>query len=275
MKHLHFVFTNFNNSGYTENAIKSIQAFNNEGIQIVVVDNKSDQEDVEALKAFEKSYSNLTIIYSDENLGYFRGLNVGINYLKNTFPDIDSYMVIGNNDVLFPEDFYQSIFNKQEILDKYPVISPNIITADGFHQNPHVISNISKTREIIYDIYHTNYIFAKLIIQLARVTSSFTDRKDEEQHEIAQEIYQGYGAIYILTPLFFENFEELWSPTFLMYEEYFLSKQLSDKGFKTYYEPSIKLTHLMHATTDKLPGKLKWQFSKNAHKEYRKYVKIK
>ena len=59
-----------------------------------------------------------------------------------------------------------------------------------------------------------------------------------------------------------------------MYEEYFLSKQLLDKGFMTYYEPSIKLTHLMHATTDKLPGKLKWKFSKKSHKEYRKYVKV-
>jgi GT2 family glycosyltransferase len=274
MEHIHFVFTNYNNSKFTENAIKSIQEFDNGLIQIVVVDNKSDEDDIKALKQFESKYSNLSIVYSKDNLGYFRGLNVGIHYLKEKFPHTNAYMVIGNNDVLFPKDFYQSIINKKDLLEKYPVISPNIITADGFNQNPHVISKISKTREIIYDIYHTNYIFAKLIIQLAKITSSFTDRKDEEQHEVAQEIYQGYGAIYILTPLFFENFKDLWAPTFLMYEEYFLSKQLSDKGYKIYYEPSIKLTHLMHATTDKLPGKLKWQFSKKAHKEYRKYVKI-
>jgi hypothetical protein len=59
-----------------------------------------------------------------------------------------------------------------------------------------------------------------------------------------------------------------------MYEEFYLSKQLSDKGYKIFYEPSIRLTHLMQASTDKLPGKLKWKFSKESHAVYRKYIKI-
>ena len=274
MKKLNFVITNYNNSKFTEDAIKSTKDFDNGLVKIVVVDNDSDKEDVEALIKIEQNYKNVKVIYSKENVGYFRGLNIGINYLRDQYPNEEAYWVIGNNDVIFPKDFYDSILKKEELFEKYPVVSPNIVTADGFHQNPHVINEISKVREFIYDIYHTNYIFAKAIIKLAKWTSSFTDRKDEEQHEIAQEIYQGYGAIYILSPLFFELFKELWSPTFLMYEEYFLSKQLSDKGYKVYYEPSIKLTHLMHATTDKLPGKVKWEFSKRAHREYRKYVKI-
>lgn len=270
---LGFVFTNYNNSGFTENAIKSIVESNNELFRIVVVDNASDLEDIKELQRIESQYANLHIIYHKKNVGYFKGLNLGINHLKTNFPEIN-LMVVGNNDVLFPKNFYSSILNKQKIFDKYPVISPNIITTDGFHQNPHVIKKISILRQIIYDIYHSNYFIAKIIIKLAKITKSFTNRTDQNQFGVAQEIYHGYGACYILTPLFFELFEELWSPTFLMYEEYFLSKQLSDKGYKIFYEPSIKLTHLMHATTDKLPGKLKWEFSKKSHKEYRKYVEI-
>jgi GT2 family glycosyltransferase len=109
---------------------------------------------------------------------------------------------------------------------------------------------------------------------LAKLTQRFTDRKDEQQHAVAQEIRQGYGACYILTPKFFEHFDELWAPTFLMYEEFFLAKQLEDKGFKTYYEPRIMVTHHCHASTGTLPGKFRWQLSKQAHKEYRKYVKV-
>jgi len=272
---LGFVFTNYNNSGYTENAIKSIVNYNRGKLfKIIVVDNLSDKEDVINLQRIEKENSKVSVIYSDVNLGYFKGLNLGINYLRSNFKEID-YMIVGNNDVLFPENFYTSLLNNKNKLDKYPVISPNIITADGFHQNPHVINKIGKIREIIYDIYHLNYFFAKGIVRLAKLTHFFTDRKDEEQHEIAQEIHQGYGAMYILSPKFFQLFENLWSPTFLMYEEYFLSKQLSDKGYNVFYEPSIHLTHLMHATTDKLPGKLKWKYSKASHREYRKYVKVK
>jgi GT2 family glycosyltransferase len=66
----------------------------------------------------------------------------------------------------------------------------------------------------------------------------------------------------------------LWAPTFLMYEEFFLSKQLADKGYKIFYEPSIKVIHLTHATTNNLPSKTKWLIARDSHKIYRKYVKI-
>lgn len=267
-----FVFTNYNNAKFTKEAIDSIQIFNSGLFPIVVVDNDSDDKDIEELNLIKDKYENVDIVLSKTNIGYFKGLNLGINYLRNNHSDINC-IVAGNNDVLFSKDFYEAILKNNNLLIKYPVISPNIITADGFHQNPHVIEKISKIREVLYDIYHLNYFFAKLIIKLSKLTKSFTDRNDEAQHNVAQEIYQGYGACYILTPKFFEMFQELWAPTFLLYEEYFLSKQLSDKGYKIIYEPSIKLTHLMHATTNKLPGKLKWKFSKEAHKEYRKYIK--
>jgi len=268
-----FVFTNFNNAKFTQDAINSIQAFNNGLLRIVVVDNDSDHDDIVKLNLINDKYENVDIVFSKKNVGYFRGLNLGINYLRNNHPDINC-MVVGNNDVLFPKNFYEAINKNKNILIKYPVISPNIITADGFHQNPHVIKKISKIRECVYDIYHFNYQLSKLIIKLANFTKPLSDRNDEEQHEVAQEIYSGYGACYILTPKFFQLFKELWAPTFLMYEEFFLSKQLSDKGCKIFYEPSISLTHLMHASTDKLPGRIKWKFSKESHEVYRKYIKI-
>ena len=99
-------------------------------------------------------------------------------------------------------------------------------------------------------------IYPFLIGYLSNATKKITDRDDEEQFEVAQTIYQGYGACYILGPLFFENFDLLWAPTFLMGEKnFFLSKQLEKKGMKVYYEPSIKVNHHDHATMSKLPSK--------------------
>lgn len=268
-----FVFTNYNNAKYTKNAVESIHKFEYNNIKVIIVDNKSKEDDIIILKELESQFPNINIIYNDENVGYFSGLNIGIKFIRENNPSYD-YLVIGNNDVLFPKNFVEQLKNKISLFEKYPVVSPNIITLDGFNQNPHVISGISKKREFIYDLYHSNFLLSKFIIKLSNLTRSFTDRQDEKQHEIAQEIYQGYGAMYILGPVFFKNYDELWSPTFLMYEEYFLSKQLSDKGFKIYYEPSIKLTHLMHATTNLLPAKIKWEFSRKAHKVYRQYIKV-
>lgn len=270
---LGFVFTNFNNAKISINAVESIRSNAKCNYFIVIVDNASDKSDLNFLTSHLLPSNHIHIISSPENLGYFKGLNVGIKYLRENHKSVD-LMIIGNNDLIFPEKFFTSLIDKADLFSKYPVISPDIITMDGFHQNPHVISSISKLREIIYDLYHSNYFIAQLIVSLAKYTRNFTRRGDEDQFKISQEIYQGYGACYILTPIFFNHFEELDSPTFLMYEEFFLAKQLNKKGFKVFYDASISLVHLMHASTDKLPGKVKWKFSRASHKEYRKHIKI-
>lgn len=268
-----FIFTNFNNSKFTKEALLSISKTEYSSSPVIVVDNNSNEGEVTALSALNEQYTNLFLILSKQNVGYFSGLNLGIKYARNVFPDVD-YWIIGNNDLVFPTDFSEQLTACKDVLQKYPVVSPNIRMIDGTPQNPHVISAISKKREFIYDLYHSSYFMAGLIVRLAKLTHRFTDRKDEQQHEIAQEIYQGYGACYVLGPKFFEHFRELWSPTFLMYEEFFLSKQLEEKGFKTYYEPRIRVTHHCHASTGTLPGKYRWQLCRDAHKEYRKYVKV-
>lgn len=269
-----FVFTNYNNSHYTRQVIDSISLNDNwNDSYVVIVDNKSGSPDVELLELIKQDYPRIKLILNKENSGYFIGLNIGIKYLRDKYQDLN-HIVIGNNDLVFPPDFVKRLHTKKAIFEKYPVISPDLITLDGVHQNPHVIQKISKVRELIYDVYYSNYYFSLAIGYLARVTRKFTDRNDEEQYEIAQTIYQGYGACYILSPLFFVNFESLWAPTFLMGEEFFLSKQLEDKGFKVYYDPFFVVNHHDHATMGKLPTKKLWSISRDSHKVYRKYVKV-
>ena len=269
-----FVFTNFNNSKVTQQAIDSISLNDNFGDSIlVIVDNKSDTFNVALLKEITKNYINVKAIYYDKNVGYFQGLNIGIQYLRENMPNVE-YMVIGNNDLLFPKNFMNQIYMKHDLMNSYPVISPNIITLDGIHQNPHVISKISKVREIIYDLYFIHYFLAIIIERVAQYTKKITDRKDELQHATGQAIYQGYGACYIIGPLFFKYFDLLWAPTFLMGEELFLSRQLESKNLKVYYEPSIVVNHQCHSTMGKMTSKEKWKIAQKAHKVYRKYVKI-
>jgi len=269
-----FVFTNYNNSLFTREAIHSIALNSNwNDCYIVVVDNSSDEKDIELLKEIKRDYPSIHLILNSENLGYFKGLNVGIQYLRSKEEKID-HIIVGNNDLFFPDGFIHLIYNNLSIFENYAVISPNIITLDGFHQNPHVVKNISKFREMIFDLYFSNYYLSLIIKKVAAVTINFTDRKDEEQFDIAQTIYQGHGACYILGPLFFSNFESLWAPTFIMGEELFLSRQLANKNLRIYYEPSIVVYHHCHATLDKMPNKKYWEISRESHKVYRKYVKI-
>jgi len=268
-----FVCTNYNNSSYTREAVCSLLKNDGNQCRIVVVDNNSDNGNVEVLKNLVREFPEVELILSKENVGYFSGLNLGMRHLRCSQPDI-KIMVVGNNDLVFPADFADSIRRNLFTFEKYAVVSPDIVTLDGVHQNPHVISKISKFREFVYDLHYANYYLAIAIRQLAKLSRGFTERPDQTRHDIAQEIYSGLGACYVLGPVFFHHFEELWAPTFLMHEEYFLSKQLSEKGLRIYYEPSIKILHHLHGAVDALGDRETWEAARDAHRIYRQYAKV-
>jgi GT2 family glycosyltransferase len=268
-----FVFTNYNNSRYTKDVIYSLSKSNSfSDIYIVIVDNKSEDKDIENLIKISQDYPSVKIIFNQNNLGYFKGLNIGIKYLRDYYPDIN-YITVGNNDLFFPSDYIDSLKKKISLFNKFPIVSPDLITLDGVHQNPHVINKISKVRELIYDIYYFNFYVSLMIGYIAKITKKFTDRRDEEEFDIAQSIHQGYGACYILGPVFFKHFALLWAPTFLMGEEFFLSIQLQKVGHKVYYEPSIKVNHHDHATMGTLPSRKLWEISSDSHKIKKEFLK--
>ncbi len=267
-----FVLTNFNNSSYTVQAVESIVSHSRQNTHIVIVDNNSDKKNTRVLKELHRSYDSLDIIYNTKNLGYFQGLNAGIRFVKTNCPEYGC-IAVGNNDLVFSCEFFDAFPKVEHLFKRYPVISPDIVTLDGFHQNPHVIHRVSRFREFIYDLYYTNYYLACLIKMTAHLTKSFTDRKDERQYAVGQEIQQGYGACYILGPLFFRHFRELWTPSLLMYEELFLSKQLESRGFKVYYEPSISVKHHWHASVETIADKKRWLLARDSHCMYRRYCR--
>lgn len=269
-----FVFTNFRSSEASRQAVESISRIKGfDKDPVVIVDNASGEAEIEILRRIEADFPNVRVIYRNENAGYFRGLNEGIRLIREQHRDID-VIVAGNNDLVFPGEFFNMIGLNQPLFEKYPVISPDIMTTDGEHQNPHVISRISMSREIIYDVYYSNYMLARIIRFLSKATKSFTDRNDEK-HQVAGTIWQGYGACYLLGPVFFRNFGELWSPAFLMGEEFFLSRQLEEKGFSIWYEPSISVKHIRSASIGRMPTRKMWEYARESHAIYRKYVSIK
>lgn len=266
-----FVFTNFNNSSFTREVVKSLEdSPHSENHFVVIVDNKSNKKDIESLQEIEKEYSSVKVIYNQENIGYFSGLNIGIRHLRKSSLSLDC-IVVGNNDLVFPADFYDRLISCHDRLDRYAVISPDLITLDGVHQNPLVRTKVSSFRKFVWGVYYSNYYLALIIRWFAKVTRTLSERKDYTSHQNRGVINLGYGACYILTPVFFQYFEELWAPTFLMYEEFFLSRQLSEKGLEIFYEPIIIVNHHDHATTDNLPSKKFWEISRKSFYVSKKY----
>jgi len=141
-----YVCTNFNNTHYSREAARSLLRNAGHSYAIVIVDNASAAASVAQLQALAAEFPDVHLILNQENVGYFRGLNLGIGHIRRSHPDIE-WLVVGNNDLEFPADFSDRLESNRERWRNFPVICPDIVTPAGEHQNPHVISGISPLRE--------------------------------------------------------------------------------------------------------------------------------
>lgn len=267
-----YVCTTLNSSDVTVAAARSFFDVCSGSCIVVAVDNGSRQSEVEELQEFSIDNPWFSVCCNGENHGYFEGLNIGIRYFRERYPDVE-WLVIGNNDITFHGGFLRSLESRESFLTRYPVISPNVVTAGGERQNPHVIKGVSWTREIVWDLYYSSFLLAGIIQFLGHRFHKFVDRADESEWRIGREIYQGHGSLYILTPLFFATVKELWAPTIFGGEEFFLAKQLYEHRARVYYEPLLEVTHLWHGTVGAFPAKKKWELGRAAHQIYRQYVR--
>lgn len=273
-----FVFTNYNNSRYTRDAVESLRAANDSlHARIVIVDNASGSEDRVELQRLASSWDRVHVIESSINVGYFPGLNLGIRFLRCRNPEIQVH-VIGNNDLTFGKDFIANIERHRSVLKRWAVVAPDIVTVDGVHQNPHVFHPIQATRRLAWDLLYSTYPIGLAVSAFARLTRRWTVRHENspesELYQRSGPVEQGYGACYLIGDAFFRHFEALCAPTFLMQEEFFLAEQLATIGQKTWYDPRFRVVHHTHASTGKLPQRRRWEIARGAHRIYKKYLRM-
>lgn len=262
-----FVCVNYNNSEVTLNYISNVLGIKGDyDLKIVVVDNASNEVDVNELYQGIQVLKNedVVLLISDSNLGYFKGLNLGIKWaLDNSY---NQYQIVGNNDLEFFPDFLKNL-EQLDVKKNELVLAPDVITIEGIHENPHVIHKMSFLRKLKYEIYFSNYYLAKLITLFYSA-----ERKPKVYDPIKKHIHMGIGALYILTPNFFKHFDKLWDDVFLYGEEALLAGQIISVDGKIVYEPLLKCNHNESATTSKMGTKYKYKVIQSSYKIYKKYL---
>ena len=254
-----FICVNYNNSKYTLDYISSLNKSSIHEFEIIVVDNNSSEIDLVNLL---KSKLNFKLIKSKTNLGYFKGLNLGLDSIGNK--DEYDYVVIGNNDLTFENNFINELSN-EKLDSSIFVIAPNIIKPDGSHQNPHIVNKFNFIERLYRRLYYTNYyisVFMQFFMSLKIRLSKSYDRDGSNREQL---ILMGYGACYILTHDFFKNFKNLDAPNFLMGEEGVLANQILSKNGKTIYKPNIIVHHHDHTSIGKITNRKLYNFSKESY----------
>ncbi len=258
-----FVFVNYNNSQLTINCLNSIIK-NNNYERIVIVDNNSNENEIEILNKFidEYEYNDIIVIRNECNVGYFPGLNIGI---KNIDVHLNDYVVIGNNDLVFNSSFFDEI-RKLKCEKNVFVISPDIIKNNSIHQNPYLIKEYSLLRKIIYRLYYSNYVLAKLILLITDILNFQKSEKNRKNFDVEQYVNAGHGSCYILTKNYFDFFDQLPSESFLFGEEILLGNQVLSQNGKILYTPKLKVFHNEHSTMNKYSFLRTYKYQREAYK---------
>lgn len=276
MRSVYFIAVNFNNSDFTINYVDSVKDLTSTeyNINIIIVDNNSEESDISKLEAKLKYVENVKLIRSKFNLGYFGGLNTGISSISNMDKENENLLVIGNNDLLFRKDFLVELSKINYDKNTF-VLAPNIITIDGYHQNPQLVTRQSEFKKFVLRLYFLNYYFARVLRCAALEINKIKGRKDNMNSDRRMFIRQGNGACFILTNNFFKFYQKLDDRVFLWGEEYLLANQLSLADGKMLYDPNIVVYHqtrLGDTLFRSLNYKEQYEISQLSYKCYSKYI---
>lgn len=267
-----FIAVNYNNCRVSINYctnIRGLKGFDEKNIDIVIVDNASNETDFMVLAREIEDLKNVVLLRSEKNTGYFGGLNYGISHIN---PDQYDYVIVGNNDLFFERDFLLKLQDKQ-YSQRDTVIVPDVETIEGIHQNPQYIYPPSKKRLLGMDFYYSCYAAAVIVNLLWGFKRR--QRRDNRKNKIMEsmEIFLCTGALMILTPLFFQHCIRLDDSLFLWGEEVALAHQLVEVGDKMLYDCDLHVTHMENTTVSRIGNIKNYNLHRQSYRQYRNYLR--
>lgn len=116
------IFPSYNGESVIYNCLKSVENLNNlNEIELIVVDNNSNDSTIEIVQSFKKNY--IILLGQKSNLGFANACNLAVSKARGEF------IFITNQDVSFPKNFFITLLNLYKKLKKANeiIISPAIV----------------------------------------------------------------------------------------------------------------------------------------------------
>lgn len=229
-----FVILNYNSTIETIKCIDSIMRLSYEDKNIVIVDNNSPDQR-EFLNKICDKYSNLkniNLLIADENFGYARGNNIGINFSKDQLKS--DFVCVLNPDVeIKSSNFIEKAIEKYEEYN-YAVAGPRIVT-NKIDINPgfgYSESLIRAVKNLIFGNYRILLIKKLKLYKInpfkkhkkleADFNNAFVKQKKGMNKDIKISLESGTwlsGSCFIFSPTFFSSYGGFCDKTFLYCEE--------------------------------------------------------
>lgn len=211
----------------------------------VLVDNCSPNEAFEVVAEKYASEPRIDVIQTTGNLGYAKGNNAGIVYLKEKY-DIHNILIL-NNDTIFTDKNYLAFFAQYPIGANIGAIGTRIIGQDGLNQNPRY--DATDLKRVVKDsVYFTLDSFG-MIKYYQKLKGKVIGKKPQTAVAAAQVPFDSskeyflHGSALFLTENYLNHSNGFYPDTFLYYEENILAIIMKKMNLKMVYDASVEIYH--------------------------------
>lgn len=214
---------NYNGYKDTVEFVDSLKAHETFPYEIIIVDNGSttlfeSKTQKELLLSKYKNNQNITLVFSEKNLGFAGGNNIGYTKAKG------NYILFMNNDMLLDAPFLLNLVNRIKQSSKIGLVSPQI----RFNWNRNILQYAGFTQ--LTPITNRNHQIGY-------------KQKISSQYNKPSKTAYIHGACMMGSKKAIEKVGLNTERFFLFYEELDWSMQFRNAGYEIWYEPASHVYH--------------------------------
>jgi GT2 family glycosyltransferase len=275
-ENLGIVLINYKNENLTIEFVKNELAKIKESKVIIIVNNEASLEsnnylssNLNATIINEESFfsdtvtSKIFILSSIKNLGFAKGNNLGVKFLQNHFKI--NFLLFTNNDIIInSEDCVSTLIEKLNNNSQIGVIGPDCRDTLGRSQSPRPF--------VTFENKYINNLLVTPFISKNKKEELFKYKYPENAKEGFH--YKVSGSFFMVNFNDFVNCGMMDPNTFLYCEEEILTERMKKINKKTFYTPTVFVTHLEGNTTKKYISnlnKIKLEFESSIY-YYKNYI---
>lgn len=247
------IIINYNTFKVTSDCIASVIA-NTRGVQyeIILVDNGSTETDP---KKFMEAFPTITLVDTEQNLGFAKGNNVGIARSKG------NYVLLLNSDTLLKDDSITALYQEMKKRPDVAIVSGKLTFPDGRLQG--VCQNFPSIRMFLFEATRVQKLFPKSI-KGRILLGSFFDYETECEPDWV------WGTFMMITRSAIEVLPngKLNDDYFMYCEDIQWCMDLKKKGFKVFYTPKASVVHLMRGSSANTTDMIQKNFTRFLENNY-------
>lgn len=230
------IAVNYNTAEHTIEMVESVRKSDYPNLQIVVVDNCSDQEDVAKLQALDEQ---MVLICNEENLGFSGGNNCGLRYALEHGA---RYAVLLNNDTTIEPGAISTMVDCLES-GKADVVCPKIVS--------------------YFDHGEIGYAGGDLVDYKGAVWIRGIRERDNGQHDREMPITFASGCCVMTDMDSWQQVGLLDEHYFLYFEDTALSAKFCKAGKRMLYTHHAVVYHKESVSARKLSDNYQYYFCRN------------